>query len=110
MAVFFAAFIKVPTRSASSQKVTPKNLDAEWVDYLKLPVPALSSCPLLWWKEMSPRFLVLSQAARRLLAVPASSAPSERVFSALGRITDDERARMKPDMANVLTFLAYNDI
>ena len=40
----------------------------------------IDSFPLKWWKEHEAKFPHLSQAAREVLAVPATSAPSEPVF------------------------------
>ena len=38
----------------------------------------------------------LSQLARKILAVPATSAPIERVFSHAGNILRPDRSRLKP--------------
>ena len=51
---------------------------------------------------------MLANAARQLLAVPASSAPSERVASKLGRISFEGRVNLRAETADVLTFLAGN--
>ena len=40
----------------------------------------IDSCPLKWWKEHEAKLSHLSKAAREVLAVPATSAPSEPVF------------------------------
>ena len=42
--------------------------------------------PMAWWAEQAPTFPLVAQLARRLLAIPASSAPTERLFSKLARI------------------------
>ena len=40
--------------------------------------------PLAWWKSNSSRFSRLSNSAKTFLAIPATSTPSERVFSVAG--------------------------
>ena len=52
---------------------------------------------LLWWKKNQHFFPHLSLLARKYLAIPASSVPSERVFSLAGNLVSKERARMKPE-------------
>ena len=85
------------------------SLQSEWQLYLKLPsIDHRDPAPLEWWGRNSASFPILSQAARKLLAVPASSGTSERVFWRLGRVSSKERANMKPEIADVLTFLGFN--
>ena len=36
--------------------------------------------PLAWWKMHDGQFLIIAKLARKYLAIPASSAPSKRVF------------------------------
>lgn len=65
-------------------------------------------CPLLWWKNnylMYPNVWLL---ARKILCIPATSAPSERVFSLASNVIDKKRARLTPTNANVLLFLRGN--
>ena len=52
---------------------------------------------------------VLSKAALQILAVPASSAPMERIFSHAGLILTAKWTRMKDDLLWVLVKAKYND-
>lgn len=64
--------------------------------------------PLQWWKKNELRFKSLSSAARKYLAIPATSAPSERVFSIAGNICNRRRASLSPDHLDSLVFLNAN--
>jgi hypothetical protein len=62
-------------------------------------------CPLLWWKKHAVRFPVLAVLARQWLAIPATSAPSERVFSHAGLTIANDRASLLPENAELLILL-----
>ena len=47
----------------------------------------------------------LSQLACSLLAIPASSATSERLFSLTGRILEARRQQLSPESLDALLFL-----
>ena len=64
--------------------------------------------PLKWWKEKESQYPNLAKLARAALCIPATSAPSERVFSTAGRTISAERSRMLPDNAADLIFLHDN--
>uniref|UniRef100_A0A3Q7HQR6 HAT C-terminal dimerisation domain-containing protein n=1 Tax=Solanum lycopersicum TaxID=4081 RepID=A0A3Q7HQR6_SOLLC len=51
---------------------------------------------LSWWKVNSPRFPVLSQLARDVLAIPMSSVASKCAFSTGSRILDPFRSSLTP--------------
>jgi len=75
--------------------------------YDTLPIDKHMS-PLFWWKAHEKQFPRLAMLARKYLACPGSSTPSERVFSTSGDIISDSRSRMDPDLADYLIFLSSN--
>jgi len=79
-------------------------VDAEILQYQREEKLPDASDPLLWWKINSIRFPLHSRLARKILAVPATSAPSERLFSSAGLTISSERSRLTPDIADALLF------
>jgi hypothetical protein len=61
--------------------------------------------PLSWWSLNGRKFKYLSILASRILSIPATSAPSERVFSTAGLTISKDRARLASQTANELIFL-----
>ena len=64
--------------------------------------------PLAWWKINEIRFPTLAKLARIHLAIPATSAPSERVISKAGLIIDRLRSRLSPEVASMIIFMKAN--
>jgi zinc finger BED domain-containing protein 1 (E3 SUMO-protein ligase ZBED1) len=61
--------------------------------------------PYMWWRERAANYPLLSVVARKWLAVPASSAASERMFSSAGLTVSKKRTRLKTDHVSTLVFL-----
>ena len=61
--------------------------------------------PLAWWQMHEKKFPALSILARRTLCIPATSAPSERVFSVAGLTISKCRTSIQPQHASDLIFL-----
>ena len=61
--------------------------------------------PLKWWKKWGSKFPNLAQLARRYLAMPATSAPVERLFSVAGLVATAKRSRLAPSTVSLLVFL-----
>ncbi|XP_070005868.1 zinc finger BED domain-containing protein RICESLEEPER 2-like [Nicotiana sylvestris] len=57
---------------------------------------------LSWWKTHAPRFPILSELARDMLAIPISSVESECAFSTGGRILDSFRSSLTPKCVQAL--------
>ncbi|KAK3086390.1 hypothetical protein FSP39_017761 [Pinctada imbricata] len=58
----------------------------------------LQSDPLKWWKEHNFQYPLLAKMAKYYLGIPATSVPSERVFSAAGEIVSAQRACLREIM------------
>jgi hypothetical protein len=64
--------------------------------------------PLTWWKIKEREMPFLAMLARAFLAIPATSAPSERVFSSCGRFIERDRYRLLTESVEELIFLKGN--
>ena len=60
------------------------------------------------WMQNQFRYPLLSRMAKLYLAIPATSVPSERVFSTAGDIVTASRACLKPGHVDKLIFLKKN--
>jgi hypothetical protein len=60
--------------------------------------------PLEWWKINETKYPNIWLLAQCILSIPATSAPSERVFSAAANIIDKKRARITTDNAELVMF------
>ena len=64
--------------------------------------------PLNYWRSSAVNHPRLTALAQRLLAIPGSSVPSERMFSTAGQIVTDLRSSLSPDSVSRLLFLHKN--
>lgn len=60
---------------------------------------------LSFWEKQDRSFPKLQHLARRILCIPATSAASERSFSAAGRIIEARRNRLNPGTVDAILFL-----
>ncbi|PON54333.1 HAT, C-terminal dimerization domain containing protein [Parasponia andersonii] len=97
------------TSSSSSQLLPPINSQqsSDLTQYIELDSdidPNDENFKVLeWWHRRQPRFPVLSQLARDVLTIPASTISSESAFSTTKMIVDERRTSLAPDMVEVLT-------
>jgi hypothetical protein len=61
--------------------------------------------PLDWWRQNESKYPNVARLARRVLCIPATSAPSERIFSAAGLTIGKDRASLIPENVDDLIFL-----
>ena len=67
-----------------------------------------ADCALEWWKVNQARFKTLSKLAKVYLSIPASSAPSERVFSVAGLTVNRLRSSLLPEHVDMLVTMHCN--
>ena len=61
-----------------------------------------------WWKVHEESLPLLSNLARKYLAIPASSTKSERVFSAGGNVVTAKRTSLEPGKVEALVVINKN--
>ena len=93
----------VSKRSGSSQEKTPAQVLASYMDMISVTDMQLTDI----FKNV--QFGCIRPLLQKVLCVPASSAPVERVFSQSGLIMKPNRARMSDALLGELVFLDCND-
>ncbi|KAK3890989.1 hypothetical protein Pcinc_005154 [Petrolisthes cinctipes] len=61
--------------------------------------------PMTWWKDHSPLFPKLAEQAKKFLCIPATSVPSERLFSKAGELVSQRRNCLGDENINTNLFL-----
>ena len=89
-----------------SQVSNPSELELQY--YVKMPNLHRTSNPLMWWDAQSHALPEMSKLARQYLSIPATSVPSERIFSKAGEIISKRRSSLKPKHVDMLIFLNKN--
>ncbi|XP_036386591.1 zinc finger BED domain-containing protein 4 [Megalops cyprinoides] len=64
--------------------------------------------PLHYWKRKATDFPQLSQVAKKVFTVPATTTPVERIFNTVGKILRPERCRLLPKNLETLIYLKAN--
>ena len=80
----------------------------ECATYESMPDADNTTDRLMWWSSHSESFPILSRLARKILAVPAASSKSERVFSVAGNTVTPKRGSMSPVTVEALVTVACN--
>jgi len=79
----------------------------ELARFKALEVPAAYGSPLVFWREHRRDFPVLSEVARRVLCISASSAQSERDFSCVGHTITDIRSRLSAEKVESIELIRW---
>lgn len=110
-------------QAAKKQKVEPQKslwlVEDESLDVVEGPnelqmyraapaVPATKEAALQWWKDHHPKYPILARLARRYLLIPATSVPTERIWSDAGNIETPKRNRLGSDTLEALVFCYEN--
>ncbi|XP_061584717.1 E3 SUMO-protein ligase ZBED1-like [Cololabis saira] len=101
------SFLKA-AKGSEAPSQPEQDVASELLSYLLSSKIDSEADPLVWWKEHKGEFPKLSVLARKYLCIPATSSPSERVFSTGGNIVTCLRSSLKPQNVDRLVFLAKN--
>lgn len=96
-----------PTGQGTS-KPSRASIELELNMYLQTADLDAEKDPLVWWRQHEVNFPSVAKLAKKYLCIPATSSPSERVFSASGNIVTCKRTCLKPERVDQLVFLSFN--
>lgn len=91
-----------------SIKTTQSECLVELRQYLQTKVLDHKHDPMAWWLENNRQYRRLYVLARKYLCVPATSVPSERLFSKAGELISAKRNRLKDKNIDTILFLNKN--
>ena len=83
------------TGSAPSEPSAPTS-DTIFHEYLNTTEVDEDCNPLHWWSINASKFPSLAVLAKKYLGIPATSTPSERIFSSMGQVVNRLRNRLAP--------------
>lgn len=95
-------------RQSQGQSVSTTSAETQVQTYLSEKNTPKESDPHQYWKEHANQFPSMAAVATQYLSAPCSSVDSERLFSAVANILDQNRNRLKPDMVEMLVFIKKN--
>ena len=74
---------------------TRSSVEIEIDNFIKTKRLERTKDPLLWWKHQAHLFPRMALFAKKILCIPATSVPSERVFSKAGELVSLKRSNLK---------------
>ena len=94
--------------SVQEQKSGEDICEIEVSQYKREPSINATENPLNWWHQNRERYPSLAIIAKKCLCIPATSVPSERVFSTASDIVTAQRSQLKSKYADRIIFLKKN--
>jgi len=101
---WFKQFLSSGVSPAGAESADRANFDA----YLEARADDGGTDALQWWAANAHLYPATAAVAKQFLSIPATSAQSERQFSAAGRLITKLRARLDPERVDTLIFLYEN--
>jgi hAT family C-terminal dimerisation region len=72
--------------------------------YMMIEEVDVNICPFKWWASQALNFPILSELAKKYLAIPATSASSERLFSDVKNVMTVRHTNLLPSTFKHLIF------
>ncbi|GES76109.1 zinc finger BED domain-containing protein 1-like [Rhizophagus clarus] len=94
-------------KKKNSKTAPIKDEFQHYIDIVELPVLEEYD-PYLWWSTNKNQYPVLHKLAMKYLSIPATSVPSERLFSDAKNLVTPLRTRLNSSVINQLMFLKRN--
>ncbi|XP_055733418.1 uncharacterized protein LOC129820375 [Salvelinus fontinalis] len=94
--------------SKDTGKTFTNSIKEEVASYKAASSIPVDGAPLARWKSNECKYPHIAMMVRCYLAVPGTSAPSERVFSTAGDIVTAKRSTLSPDYVDILIFVKNN--
>jgi hypothetical protein len=92
--------------NSNERKISPNQHWKTEIDtYQNLPRPLPDADPLLWWKIHETQLPGLAKLVKGYLAIPASQASCERLFSITKNDITENRTSLKPDIVESVLFV-----
>ena len=91
-----------------SREVIKQNLQKEFSIFCNDDLLEPDKSPFDWWKRNCRLYPNVSKLAQTYLSIPATSVPSERLFSKAGLVITNRRSCLEPNFAEQLVFLGHN--
>ena len=85
------------THTAKMMKRRRVQKESELARYLRAPLADDDEDILAWWKQHTREYPCLARIARDYLAIPATSDPAERAFSAGANLVSDKRGSLSEE-------------
>lgn len=101
-------FLRNKVNSVQSQTTTTSCATALMRQYLNMPYQDLNCNLAEYWRNHKSVLYPLNEVALKYNSIPATSVPSERIFSKTGQIISARRNRLLPENLDTLVFLNKN--
>jgi len=96
------------TAATAASGRSHESIERELDLYIATPTIDQDQCPLRWWATNVKSYPLVAKVARRLLAIPATSVASERLFPKAGDIITKKHNRLAPTKTDCIVFLMEN--
>lgn len=101
-------YLEATVTTLRSQTTYSSTAATLFKQYMNIEFLNIQDDPILFWKNNKQMLGALCEVALKYSCIPATSVPSERVFSKAGQIVSARRNRLLPDNVDKLIFLNAN--